>query len=129
VFLRVNKAAMNMLRLVEPYVTYGPPNLKSVRELIYKRGFGKVQNQRIPLSNNAVISRSLGRLNIICVEDIIHEIFTVGPRFKEVNHFLWPFKLSAPLGGFTRFKKIHFAEGGDHGNREEYINKIIRQMN
>ena len=28
--------------LVEPYIAWGTPNLKSVRELIYKRGFVKV---------------------------------------------------------------------------------------
>jgi len=120
---------MNMLRLVEPYITYGPPNLKSIRELIYKRGFACVNHQRLPLSANAVIAQNLGKLNIICVEDLIHEIYTVGAHFKEANNFLYPFKLSCPLGGFTRFKKIHFAEGGDHGNREEYINRLIRQMN
>lgn len=47
VFLKVNKATINMLHRVEPYVTYGYPNLKSVRELIYKRGYGKVNKQRI----------------------------------------------------------------------------------
>lgn len=31
------------------------PNLKSVRELIYKRGYGKLNKQRIPLQNNKVI--------------------------------------------------------------------------
>jgi len=129
VFVKVNKATHNMLLLVEPYVTYGIPNLKSIRELIYKRGYGKVERQRIPLTENNIIAKSLGQYGIICVEDLIHEIATVGPHFKEANNFLWPFKLSAPLGGFTRFKKIHFSEGGDHGNREEEINKIIRRMN
>jgi hypothetical protein len=33
---------MNMLQRVEPYVAYGYPNLKSVRELVYKRGYAKV---------------------------------------------------------------------------------------
>ncbi|XP_027337041.1 uncharacterized protein LOC113850673 [Abrus precatorius] len=42
VFLLVNKAIKNMLHRVEPYVTYGNPNLKSVRELIFKRGYGKL---------------------------------------------------------------------------------------
>ena len=28
------------------------PNLKSVRELVYKRGFGKVDGRRIALTNN-----------------------------------------------------------------------------
>ena len=32
-----------MLRLVEPYVAWGYPNLKTVKELIYKRGYGKVR--------------------------------------------------------------------------------------
>jgi len=129
VFVKVNKAIRNMLLLVEPYITYGPPNLKSVRELIYKRGFGKVNRQRIPLHDNKVISTSLGRMDIICMEDIIHEIYTCGPHFKEVSNFLWPFKLSAPLGGYTRHKKIHVTEGGDHGNREELINQLISRMN
>ena len=180
-----------MLKLVQPYVTYGFPSLKTVRELIYKRGFGKVfdsvrecqsqrflmqcsevqavhlqvkvSKQRIPLSSNDIISESLGKshgqhlfakfpLRLMCsdhlssliiaaasrkwlqtrhgihgVEDIIHEIYTVGPNFKQVrvldaslfrisilgtsesmtrvllwkvSNFLWPFKLSSPKGGF-----------------------------
>merc|ERR1711972_442615 len=55
VFLKVNKPILQMLKLVQPYVTYGYPALKTVRELVYKRGFGKVNKQRIPLSDNAVI--------------------------------------------------------------------------
>jgi len=129
VFVKLNKATRNMLLLVEPYITYGTPNMKTIREVIYKRGYGKVDKQRIPLTNNGIISKSLGQYNIICMEDLIHEIATVGPHFKEANNFVWPIKLSAPLGGFTRFKKIHFSEGGDHGNREEEINKLVRRMN
>jgi len=129
VFVKLNKATRNMLLLVEPYITYGTPNMKTIREVIYKRGYGKVDKQRIPLTNNTIISKTLGQYNIICIEDLIHEIATVGPHFKEANNFLWPIKLSAPLGGFTRFKKIHFSEGGDHGNREEEINKLVRRMN
>ena len=122
-----NKATINMLRLVEPFVAYGEPNLKSIRELIYKRGYGKVKKQRYALSDNAIIDGSLGRFGISCMEDLIHEIYTVGPRFKEANNFLWPFKLSSPLGGF-KSKLIHFNEGGDAGNRQEKINKLIQRM-
>ncbi|RYH28872.1 hypothetical protein EON65_10545 [archaeon] len=42
VFVRINGATIKMLRLVEPFIAYGYPNLKSVREIIYKRGYGKV---------------------------------------------------------------------------------------
>ncbi|OAY81362.1 60S ribosomal protein L7-4-like [Ananas comosus] len=128
VFLKVNKATVNMLRRVEPYVTYGYPNLKSVRELIYKRGYGKLNKQRVPLSDNSVIEQGLGKDGIICIEDLVHEIMTVGPHFKEANNFLWPFKLKAPLGGLEK-KRNHYVEGGDAGNREDYINELIRRMN
>ena len=72
---------------------------------------------------------SCTRHGIHGMEDIIHEIYTVGPKFKEVeccghfsvrffhcflhrchgsqvSNFLWPFKLSSPKGGFInkRFK-------------------------
>jgi len=63
------------------------PNLKSVRELIYKRGYGKVNKQRIPLSNNAVIEETLGKYDILSVEDLVHEIITAGPNFKQVCRF------------------------------------------
>ncbi|MED6174870.1 60S ribosomal protein L7B [Stylosanthes scabra] len=128
VFLKVNKATVNMLHRVEPYVTYGYPNLKSVRELIYKRGFGKLNKQRVALTDNSIIEQALGEHGIICIEDLIHEIITVGPHFKEANNFLWPFKLKAPLGGLKK-KRNHYVEGGDAGNRENYINELIRRMN
>ncbi|KAH9854237.1 60S ribosomal protein L7 [Lenzites betulinus] len=129
VFVKVTKATQQMLRLVEPYVTYGEPNLKSVRELIYKRGYGKVDKQRIPLSNNSVIEETLGKYDILSVEDLVHEIFTAGPNFKQAANFLWPFKLSNPTGGWRIRKFKHFVQGGDFGNRETNINKLIRQMN
>merc|ERR1719167_779194 len=99
VFLRLNKATIHMLRIAEPYITWGVPNLKSVRELIYKRGHGKVDGRRTALTDNAIIEKQLGKHNIICVEDLIHEIITVGPAFKEANNFLWHFKLNTPNGG------------------------------
>ncbi|KAK9998677.1 hypothetical protein SO802_018280 [Lithocarpus litseifolius] len=128
VFLKVNKATVNMLQRVEPYVTYGYPNLKSVRELIYKRGYGKLNQQRTALTDNTIVEQALGKYGIICTEDLIHEIMTVGPHFKQANNFLWPFKLKAPLGGLKK-KRNHYVEGGDAGNREYFINELIRRMN
>jgi len=127
-FVKLNHATLTMLRLVEPYITYGPPNLKTVTELVYKRGFGKVNKQRIPLTDNSIVEKALGKYGLICVEDVIHEIYTCGPNFKQANNFLWPFQLSSPLGGFTK-KGKHFTESGDFGNREEAINALVRRMN
>lgn len=129
VFVKVTKATQEMIKVVEPWVAYGYPNLKSVKELVYKRGYGKVNKQRIALTDNSIIEESLGKYGIVCIEDLVHEIFTVGPNFKQASNFLWPFKLSNPTGGFHTRKFKHFIEGGDLGNREEHINALIRQMN
>jgi len=129
VFVKVTKATQQMLRLVEPYITYGEPNLKTVRELIYKRGYGKVDKQRIPITNNGVIEGVLGKYDILSVEDLIHEIATAGPNFKQASNFLWPFKLSNPTGGWRQRKFKHYVLGGDFGDREDNINKLVRQMN
>jgi large subunit ribosomal protein L7e len=139
VFIKLTKATMEMLKIVEPFVAYGYPNQKSVRELIYskylqfwqsttdanpfaERGYGKVDKQRLPLTDNE-------KYGMICMEDLIHEIYTVGPNFKQASNFLWPFKLNSPTGGFRKRKFKHFVEGGDLGNREDHINELIRQMN
>ncbi|XP_014283281.1 large ribosomal subunit protein uL30 [Halyomorpha halys] len=127
VFMKLNKATINMMRICEPYITWGYPNLKSVRELIYKRGFAKLKGQRIPITSNEMIERKLGKSNIICIEDLIHEIFTVGPNFKYASNFLWPFKLNTPTGGWRK-KTNHYVEGGDFGCREDKINALLRRM-
>jgi len=131
VFLRVNKATQEMIKRVEPYLAYGYPSLKATRELIYKRGFGKKktpgQAQRLPLTDNSVIEEALGEYGINCFEDLVHEIYTVGPHFKEANNFLWPFKLNSAKGGMPK-KRLGFNEGGQAGNREKYISNLIFRM-
>lgn len=149
VFVKLNKPTINMIRIIEPYIAYGYviatsalihclylttflarvryPNLKTVRDLVYKRGYGKVNKSRIPLSDNATIEGALGSLGVICIEDVIHEIVTCGDNFKQVTNFLWPFKLNSPTGGWTK-KTNSFIEGGDYGNRAEYINKLVQSM-
>lgn len=129
VFVRLTKATSEMLKIVEPFVAYGYPNLKTVRELVYKRGYAKVNKQRIPITDNEIIEENLGKHGIVCVEDLIHEIYTVGPNFKQASNFLWPFKLNSPTGGFRPRKFKHFIEGGDLGNREDFINQLVARMN
>merc|ERR1712070_1010353 len=128
-FVRLNEATIRMLRLIEPYVTYGYPSRATVQKLVYKRGFGKINKQRIPIGSNAVIAEGLADCGIECTADLINEIYTVGPNFKKANNFLWPFKLSNPKGGFSnKTKLLHFMEGGEAGARGEEINKLVAKM-
>merc|ERR1712168_327256 len=126
VFVKLNKASINMLRLVEPYISWGYPNLKTIRELIYKRGFAKVDKQRVAIADNQLIEKELGsECNIICVEDLIHEIHSVGEHFKQANNFIWPFKLHSPTGVMDKHNKTN----KECGNREDYINQLLQKMN
>ncbi|GFY79217.1 60S ribosomal protein L7 [Trichonephila inaurata madagascariensis] len=127
VFIKLNKATLNMLRIAQPFITWGYPNLKTVKDMVYKRGFGRIDNQRIPLTRNSIIEKALGKYGIICVEDLIHEIYTCGPNFKRATNFLWHFKLRNPKGGWRK-KTVHYVEGGDFGNRENKINPLLRKM-
>lgn len=54
---QITKATLGLLKRVEPYIAWGYPNLKSVRELIYKRGYGKVDGNRTPLTDNKIIEQ------------------------------------------------------------------------
>ena len=125
--VRVNSATVNMLRRVEPYITYGFPTQKTIKDLVYKRGFLKVNKARIPITNNMIVEDNLKKDGCVCVEDIIHELFTCGANFKNVNNAVWPFKLRSPKGGFLA-KRHSYLNGGDFGNREQYINDLVKKM-
>mmetsp|Transcript_17303 Transcript_17303/g.31167 ORF Transcript_17303/g.31167 Transcript_17303/m.31167 type:complete len:240 (+) Transcript_17303:903-1622(+) len=127
VFVKLTAATSQMLHLIEPFVTYGYPSRATVKKLILKRGYGKVKHDRIPLTDNLLVEQNLGKHGIVCVDDLIHEIVTAGPHFKEANNFLWPFKLSAPRKGFS-VKRHSFVTGGDWGNREEHIDNLVNRM-
>merc|ERR1739838_768841 len=60
VFVRMSRATINMIRMVEPYITYGYPSRSTVQKLIYKRGYGKVNRARIPITDNSIIAECEG---------------------------------------------------------------------
>jgi large subunit ribosomal protein L7e len=127
VLIKNNKATKNMLKLVEPYVTFGYPNVQTITKLVYKRGYIKVNNQRIPLNDNVQIQAALGNKGINCAEDVIHQLINCGPHFKECNNLLWTFKLASPKKGFVH-KRASFIQGGDWGTREFQINGLVKRM-
>lgn len=98
-FVKLNKASINMLWIVEPYITWGYPNLKSVNKPIYKRGYDKINKKQIASTDNSLITRPLGKFGIVCMEDLGYAIYAVGKGVNEANNFLWPFKFSSPRGG------------------------------
>merc|ERR1712178_506234 len=128
VFIRLNKASIQMLRICDPFIAWGYPTQQTIKNMTYKRGAVKINGQRIKISNNDVVEKSMGNLGINCIEDLVREIYTVGDNFKTANNNLFPVKLSCPRGGWRKITN-HFIEGGDFGNREQYINDLVKKMN
>ncbi|RDX71443.1 60S ribosomal protein L7-1, partial [Mucuna pruriens] len=128
VFVKPSEGVMAKLQRVEPYVTYGYPNLKTIKELIYKKGHARMDKRKVPLTDNNIIEQELGKSGIVCIEDMVHQIYNVGPHFKEVIRFMWPFELNKPAEGLKGSKTL-YKEGGDTGNREDLINELINKMN
>merc|ERR1712039_655855 len=57
-FVKCTKPMLNMIKCIMPYIVCGYPNLKTVRELVLKKGFIRVNKQRIPIQDNQVISEN-----------------------------------------------------------------------
>uniref|UniRef100_A0A2K6U5S8 Ribosomal protein L7 like 1 n=1 Tax=Saimiri boliviensis boliviensis TaxID=39432 RepID=A0A2K6U5S8_SAIBB len=116
IFSSVFVKNLKMLCIVEPYVTWGFPNLKSALELILKRGQARVKNKTIYPTDSIVIRGHLGKFGVICLEDLIHEIF------------LCPFHLSV-VHHATKNRVGFLKEMGTPGYRGERINQLICQLN
>ena len=125
-FVKINKSTQAMLLQIAPYVTWGVPDRKTVSDLLYKRGYARINAERVPITSNALIEQHLGSVGVICLEDMVHQILTAGESFGAVNSFLHPFKLNAPIGGFNA-KKLSCAEESDAGFRDN-INELLRKM-
>ncbi|KAL4844207.1 hypothetical protein H8958_008280 [Nasalis larvatus] len=127
VFVKVTSQNLKMLHIVETYMTWAFPNLKSVRELIIKRGQAKVKNKIIPLTDNTVIEEHLGQFGVICLEDLIYEIAFPGKHFQ-ISWFLSPFHLSVTHHA-TKNRVGFLKDMGTPGYRGEHINQLSRQLN
>lgn len=60
VFVKLNKATIQMLRIADPYIAWGYPSQKTLRQLVYKRGFAKSNGQRIAITDNTIVENHLG---------------------------------------------------------------------
>ncbi|XP_067624275.1 uncharacterized protein RpL7-like [Eurosta solidaginis] len=125
VFLRNDKETQILLKVIEPFIIYGYPSISVIRELIFKRGFARINYQKTPIQSNTLVEEHLGEKGVICLEDIIHEIYTVGPNFDAVREFLCSFLLKAPRDGFKNKVSVPFKRGGEYGDRGDGINDLI----
>lgn len=126
--LKVTPENLKLLAAVEPYVSWGYPSIQVLRDLVFKYGFRKDKNKKANISSNVQIEEALGKFNIICMEDLVHELFTVGPNFDVANNFLTHFALQAPKTGWEKSKGQHFSKGGESGFRADAINELFASV-
>ncbi|QPG75748.1 hypothetical protein FOA43_003108 [Brettanomyces nanus] len=122
-FIKFNSTVRPLLRLINPYIVLGTPSLATVRDLIQKRATVRIELSEksepvddmeenddgkisVPLNDNNLIEEKMGEYGVICVEDIIHEIATLGENFKSCVKFMEPFRLNPPVSGWSPLSKL-----------------------
>nr|CAX70188.1 60S ribosomal protein L7 [Schistosoma japonicum] len=106
----------------------GYPSLTVVRDMVMKRGRTMLGKHRHSIDNK-IIEEKLGHCGILCIEDIIHELVTIGPNFLAVQRFLCPFKLmSSSRDWMSGSRRCHARVDSLTGFREEQLNEMIRRM-
>jgi len=127
VLVQCSENMIEKIKVIEPYITWGYPSLRSIHDLIFKYGYGEVDGVKSALSSNVIIENKFSKQGLLCLEDVVKQIFEAGPHFEMLIKFMYPFKLQPPKGGFRRVA-VHFSKNGAWGNRAEKINTLIRKM-
>ncbi|CUM52879.1 unnamed protein product [Debaryomyces tyrocola] len=147
VFVKLTPATVPLLKLISPYIVAGKPSLNSIRKLFQKRACISVideetkQPRITKLDNNGVVEDKFGDdLGCICIEDLIHELSTLGEHFKTVSNWILPFKLNAPVSGWgpqAKLAKLQYSNdhqrkislAGDAKLNEIDIDQFIDEQN
>merc|ERR1712195_246534 len=94
-----------------------------------KRGFAKINGQRVPITDNNMIEEALSEKTkgaIICLEDLVHEIYTVGPFFKECTKFLWPVKMNNPTSSAACCERAPVINNISQGRDQSVERGVLR---
>lgn len=116
-----------MIRLIEPYVTWGLVDKNMIKDLIYKRGSVKTGDNEVVEIDNTIIETSLGKIGIFVIEDLVDELFKCGKHMNDVMNFIGFFLLT-PTQDVKERINIPFVRGGNQGYRGTEINKLLKEM-
>lgn len=112
VFIKLTEKVYPLLKIIAPYVVVGKPSLSSIRSLLQKRSrvLQQLESDQEPrevaLNDNNLVEEKLGDQGIICIEDIVHEINSLGDSFTKCSYFLQPFELNREVAGFGALNKL-----------------------
>lgn len=92
-----------------------------------KRGYVRNGKQIVAINSNQKIEDVLGELGIVCVEDLVAEMYLTMQNFEEINKKLCTFKLNKPNEGYGN-KLAPASKGGVWGENkglEDLVKKMI----
>ena len=126
-FLKNDPVTREALKIVNSYVTYGFVSQENIHEILIRRGKLLEEGKDVRNLDNEAIEAALGSKNILCFEDLVHEITTIGKHFNEVVNFVGNIWLRPSEEVKTKVNK-EFSKAGSQGNRGEAINELLRNM-
>uniref|UniRef100_A0A182WIS3 60S ribosomal protein L7 n=1 Tax=Anopheles minimus TaxID=112268 RepID=A0A182WIS3_9DIPT len=135
-FHRLTPEIIAQLKIVEPFVIWGYPNVSVVQELLFKYvrlrcdQTGTESKKPVPLTSNKQVEDLFGSLGMLCVDDLVHEIINVGPHFDAIREKMRSFLLKNPVGGWKNAKQKGKLRsiGGEAGFRGDDINLLFRRL-
>ncbi|KAK1939771.1 putative 60S ribosomal protein L7-like 1 [Babesia divergens] len=119
-FFSNSESNLKALRVVLPFVYYGIPTLKHVKELLHKRGTIVLPNGEHKLLNtNMVVEEHFGHSNVLCIADVVESIYNGSDISDDILS-----KLGAlHLAGVSKDGPIRYGDVGTSIN--EHLRTLI----
>ncbi len=101
-------------------MAYGFISLKMVENLLHKRTYVLDEGAKKAVQDNLLVEKLWGKLDILCLSDLCHELYNVTDHFDKIVNLLLPFSLTSPVGNFAKESlHIHEDKKGYLGNDME----------
>ena len=118
--LKESPSYKGMLRKVKDYVTWGEPDVETVKLLLETRG--KL------VGDEKVTEEALKSLGYESIEKLAAAIVAGEVEFSQLNGIKPFFRMHPPKKGFKRTVKRPYKDKGELGYRGEAINELVKRM-
>ena len=118
--LKESSSYIGMLRKAKDFITWGEPDVETVKTLLEKRG---------KLTGDVKITdEALKELGHESIEKLANAIVSGDVEFSQLNGVKPFFRMHPPKKGFKRTVKRPYNDHGELGYRGEAINELIKRM-
>ncbi|XP_952726.1 60S ribosomal protein l7-a, putative [Theileria annulata] len=105
-FMSNSVSNLDLINKVLPFVYYGTPTLKHVKDLLHKRGTIYQHNKAEMISGNLIIEENFSNYGIYSIDELIETIYKGSTGSEDILLKLGPINLSN-LNIYSRFHTIY----------------------